>query len=206
MNRIELLDLLLPHCEPGHVALMSDGRTRSFIGWVHDVDDCRRAVAAWREGTLGECTFESRTQDGRKYVIRRPHRLGLVPHRDGLVHVFCVDFDAHAGRRSNVGRLADVVEQLGAEPAGRAEPILFSSHGGRGRHAFFRLAEPMDSRAFVAWAREAGFNGAGQPECFPKSDLLSQFWMPNEPNAAGGDRWLSGTSATWTVSPCSAAA
>jgi hypothetical protein len=57
----------------------------------------------------------------------------------------------------------------------------------------------MPVKAFIAWARAWKFNGTGQPECFPKTDKLSQFWLPNEPNAQGGDAYRGGDFETCIV-------
>ena len=49
------------------------------------VTDVDRAVAAYRASRLQTEKFASITQDGKRYVIAGGTRLGLVPHRDGVV-------------------------------------------------------------------------------------------------------------------------
>src|SRR5438046_2472917 len=97
MDRYALLDWLLPGCEPATASIMYPTPAGEQPGWVNTAADAERAVAAYRRGTLSGESFESVTKDGRPYRIFAGSRLGLVPHRDGLVMRFCFDFDDHGG-------------------------------------------------------------------------------------------------------------
>ncbi|MEX2670903.1 MAG: phage/plasmid primase, P4 family [Phycisphaeraceae bacterium] len=189
LDRFQLLDWLLPNCEPDRVALLyPKGKGGQFSpGWVMDRADAERAIAAYRAGTLENESFTSVTKRGARYRIAGAKRLGLVPHRNGRVLVFCVDLDDHGGDGGTVP-LADAIARFFG-----AHPLTFTSKSGRGLHGFFRLAEPMDAKAFVHWARAWGFNRQDEPELFPKTVKNTQAWLPNEPNDAGGDKHVSGS-------------
>ncbi|MCK4873629.1 MAG: hypothetical protein KAS72_12980 [Phycisphaerales bacterium] len=188
VDRVALLDWLRPNCEPDRVALLYPKSSGTLSpGWVMGKEDAQRAIAAYRDGMLPRETFQSETKKGKPYRISRAVRLGLVPHRNGRVLVFCIDLDDHTGDGGTVDLSAAISRFLGAEP------IIFSSKGGKGLHCFFRLTEPMDAQAFVAWARSWGFNRQGEPEIFPKTTKNTQTWLPNEPNDHGGDAFVSGT-------------
>ncbi len=188
VDRIALLDWLQPNCEPDRVALLyPKSKGNLSPGWVMDQADADRALTAYRDGSLSDETFQSTTKGGKPYRIREPVRLGLVPHRNGRVLVFCVDLDDHADDGGTVHLSAAINRLLGAQP------LIFTSKGGKGLHCFFRLAEPVDAAAFVAWTRAWGFNRQGEPEVFPKTTKNTQAWLPNEPNAQGGDAYVSGS-------------
>ncbi|MBX3324095.1 MAG: hypothetical protein KF757_14030 [Phycisphaeraceae bacterium] len=188
IDRFSLLELLLPNCEPDRVALLYPMREGELSpGWVMSRADAERAIDAYRRGTLADESFESKNKGGKPYRIHGAVRLGLVPHREGRVQVFCVDLDDHTGDGGTVP-LADSVARFLA-----AEPIVFTSKGGKGLHCFFRLAQPMDADAFVAWSKAWGFNRHGEPEVFPKTVKNTQAWLPNEPNEHGGDAYVSGS-------------
>jgi putative DNA primase/helicase len=186
VDRLALLDWLLPHCEPGAASIMYAKAKGDGPGWVNGEADVQRAVAAFRTGVLTGEQFSSITQDGKQYTIAGGSRLGLVPHRDGLVARFCLDFDDHDGDGGNVHLAAAADRFLGAEA------IRFASKSGKGLHALYALAEPAPVEAFVEWAKGWGFNRRGDIECFPKTAKRSQVWLPNEPNAEGGDAYLGG--------------
>lgn len=187
LDRSALLEWLLPYCEPGTASIMYPKGPKEGPGWVQTPDDVERAVAAWRAGTLPAERFASITQDGKRYTIANGTRLGLVPHRDGAVARFCLDFDDHEGDGGNV-HLAQAIDRfLGAEA------IKFSSKGGKGLHCLYALTQPMPVEAFVEWAKAWGFNRRGDIECFPKTLKRSQVWLPNEPNESGGDVHRGGT-------------
>jgi putative DNA primase/helicase len=187
IDRLALLDWLLPHCEPDTVSVMYAKAKGDGPGWVNGSEDVARAIAAYRSGTLAGEEFASITKDGRRYTIAGGTRLGLVPHRDGLVARFCIDLDDHGGDGGNV-HLADAIDRfLGAAA------IRFTSKGGKGRHCFYALAEPIGVEEFLDWANAWGFNRRGDIECFPKSPKRSQMWLPNEPNESGGDVYQGGT-------------
>lgn len=186
LDRLALLDWLLPHCEPGTASVMYPKGKADGPGWVNGEADMARAVAAYRAGALTAEQFSSITQDGKQYVVAGGNRLGLVPHRDGLVALFCLDFDDHEGDGGNV-HLANAIDRfLGAES------IKFTSKGGKGLHCHYALAEPMPVETFVEWAKAWGFNKRGDIECFPKTPKRSQMWLPNEPNEDGGDAYRGG--------------
>jgi hypothetical protein len=184
VTRLDLLDAILPHCEPDKACLQNeDGR----FAWLYSEKQAASAVAAWREGRLRAKCFETSTKDGRKpFLFDSPVRLGLVPHRDGKVGVFMIDLDAHDGGRDTTGLLPKIERFLGTAA------IVFTSKSGKGLHLVYRLAKPQPVRRFVKWAKSWGFNREGRPEFFPKSHRLTQMWLPNDPNTAGGDTHVSG--------------
>jgi len=186
IGRLALLDWLLPHCEPDRVALLyPKGDMGLSPGWVMSKADAERAVEAYRSGTLADETFHSKTKRGKPYRISGAVRLGLVPHRNKRVQIFCVDLDDH-GEGSTV-HLAGAINRFF-----EAQPLTFTSKGGKGLHSFFQLVEPMSDEAFVQWAKAWGFNRQGEPEVFPKTIKNTQAWLPNEPNEQGGDRYING--------------
>lgn len=194
IDRLDLLDWLLPNCEPDRAAILyPKGNKGLSPGWLTRRADVARAVEAYRAGTLATETFTSATKKGAPYKITRGQRLGLVPHRNGRVLIFCVDLDDHAGDGGNVHLLTAITRFFGAEP------VVFTSKSGSGLHCFFRLADPMDAKAFVMWARAWGFNRQGEPEVFPKTTKNTQAWLPNDPNGDGGDAYVSGTFDQCTV-------
>lgn len=186
ITRFDLLEWLLPVCDPGAAALAYPKSKGVGPGWIYGEDDVTRAVAAFRDDTLSACTFQSVTQKKVEYTITLPSRLGLVPRRDGMVAVFCIDFDDHHGDGGNLALLEPVARFLGAAP------LVFTSRSGKGFHAFFRLETPRPAADLVRWSKGWGFGRKGRPELFPKSEKLTQFWLPNEPNANGGDTYRSG--------------
>lgn len=188
VDRFALLDWLAPNCEPDRVALLYPKSKGTLSpGWVMGKADAERALSAYRDGTLSDQAFQSKTKNGKPYRIRRPVRLGLVPHRNDRVLVFCVDLDDHTDDGGSV-HLSDAISRfLGAQP------LVFTSKSGKGLHCFYRLSEPMEADAFVAWARTWGFNRQGEPEVFPKTTKNTQAWLPNEPNDRGGDAYVIGS-------------
>lgn len=188
IDRIALLDWLLPNCERDRVAILyPKGRNGLSPGWVTGLRDAARAIEAYRHGRLPDESFTSVTHKGIPYKITKGERLGLVPHRNGRVATFCADLDDHTGDGGNVHVVAALSTFLGAQP------IVYTSKGGKGLHCFFRLAQSVDAGAFVTWARAWGFNRQGEPEIFPKTKKNTQAWLPNEHNDAGGDAYVSGT-------------
>ncbi len=187
VDRFQLFRWLLPHCEPDHVALLYPKGDRGLSpGWVQGNEDAERAIEAYQRGTLASERFASNTKSGTDYKIVGAVRLGLVPHRNGVVTVFCVDLDDHLDDGGNVHLLTSISRFFAAQP------VVFTSKGGKGLHCFFRLAEPMDTREFVQLVRAWGFNRKGQIELFPKTEKLTQIWLPKEPNDHGGDTYVSG--------------
>ena len=188
IDRLSLLDWLEPNCEPDHVALLyPKGDKGPSPGWVKGRQEAARAIAAYRAGALASETFPAVTKAGVKYRIAGAERLGLVPHRNGRVLVFCLDLDDHAGTGGNLRILSPLKRFFGADP------VVFTSRSGKGLHVFFRLAEPVTSEAFVQWAKAWGFNRQGNPELFPKTTKNTQAWLPNEPNDRGGDAYQGGS-------------
>lgn len=185
-DRFALLDWLLPACEPDRAALLYPKSRGSLSpGWVMNQADAERAVEAYRNGALAGEVFDSTTQDGKAYRITGAVRLGLVPHRDRRVVIFCVDLDDH-GEGATVHLAGEVNRFFGAEP------LTFTSKGGKGLHRFFRLAQSMETTAFVKWAKAWGFNRRADIEIFPKTVKNTQAWLPNAPNEQGGDAYVSG--------------
>lgn len=186
IDRLALLDWLLPFCEPAAASLRYPKGSKMGPGWVYGEEDVARAIGAFREGTLAEQTFHSRTQEGLPYTIENASGLGLVAHRDGRVTIICLDFDDHEGDGGNVRLLEPISRFLGARP------VVFTSRSGKGFHAFFRLSASVPVEEFRVWTRRWGFNRDGRPEVFPKSAGLSQFWAASEPNEHGGDAYVQG--------------
>jgi len=194
VSRIDLLRWVWPHSEQACVALHTkSGGDKPLIGWVYDAEDAKRAIAAFAKGSLASERFETRTKQGKPYTIEHAIRLGLVLHRNNEVQVCCLDLDDHTDDGGNVHQLGPLSRFLGAEP------VVFTSKGGKGLHAFFELREPMATEDFVRWAKRWGFNRDGQPEMFPKSAGPSHVLMPGEPNELGGDTYRSGTFASALV-------
>jgi P4 family phage/plasmid primase-like protien len=186
IDRLSLLEWLLPYCEPNTVCIMYPKGKSDGPGWVNGQEHSERAIGAYRAGSLASESFDSITQDGKPYRITNGSRLAFVPHRDGGVLRVCFDFDDHEGDGGNV-HLADRVDRfLGASS------IRFTSKSGKGLHCFYALAEPMAIEAFNEWSKSWGFNRRGDIECFPKTEKRSAVWLPNEPNERGGDRYLCG--------------
>jgi len=184
LTRLDLLDAILPHCEPAEACLQNEeGR----FAWLYTGAQVTSAIAAWRDGRLPDKCFETNTKSSsRGFLFDRPVRLGLVPHRSGKVGVFAIDLDNHEGGKDNTPLLGKLQRFFGA-PA-----VVFRSKGGKGLHLIYRLAKPRPVRKFVKWAKAWGFNREGRPELFPKTHRLTQLWLPNEPNEAGGDAYVSG--------------
>ena len=187
ITRFGLLDAIQPFCRGDAAALRYPQRGKLGIGWIYGEEDYKRAIDAFRAGTLLGETFNSINKQGVKYVIQSPERLGLVPHRDDMVRAFCIDLDDHTGDGGNVGDLESLKRFIGADP------VVFTSRGGKGLHCVFILRKPMPISAFLGWLKGWGFNRSEMPEVFPKTDKLTQFWLPNEPNEQGGDTYVSGT-------------
>ncbi len=187
VTRSDLIRWLWPYCDHEHAAVMYPQSGGSLSpGWVKGEEDVQRAAKAFVEDTLACERFESVTKGGKPYSIDGGSRLGFVPHRNSLVTVFCLDLDDHAGDGGNVHLRNTLARFFGASP------VVFTSKGGKGYHGFFRLNVPMGTSDFVAWCKAWGFNRSGEPEVFPKTDKLSQVWLPGEPNEQGGDRYISG--------------
>jgi len=188
IDRFALMDWLAPNCEPDRVCLLYPKKGSSLSpGWVMGCTDATRAMIAYRDGSLASESFQSATRNGKPYRIHGAVRLGLVPHRNGRVLVFCIDLDDHTGDGGTIHLAAAINRFLGAEP------VVFTSKGGKGLHCFYRCAAPMNAQAFVAWAKAWGFNRQGDAEVFPKTIKNTQAWLPNEPNEQGGDAFVSGT-------------
>lgn len=190
VSRLELMRWLWPHCDQSAVAVMyagTDGKLRP--GWIRGEAEVLRAFEAFKAGTLGSERFECVNKQGVPYTITGAVRLGFVLHRDEQVGMICIDLDDHTGDGGNVHMLSTIKRFFGAEP------VVFSSKGGKGLHAFYRLQTPMPIDEFRAWTKSWRFNrqAEGRPEIFPKSAGCSQVWMPGEPNEHGGDAYQSGS-------------
>lgn len=141
-------------------------------------------------GTLALERFETQTKEGTPYTIEDATRLGLVLHHDDVVSMCCLDLDDHADDGGNIHQLEPLCRFLGARP------VVYTSKGGKGIHAFFALRNPMPTDEFVRWSKRWGFSRDGQPEMFPKSVGPSHILMPGEPNELGGDTYRSGDIST----------
>lgn len=180
-----------PHCDHACVALhYGSDADNQRIGWVYDDTDSLRAMRTFVSGTLVSERFETQTKGGNTYTIDGATRLGLVLHHDGVVSMCCLDLDDHADDGGNLHQLVPLCRFLGARP------VVYTSKGGKGLHAFFALRDPMPIEEFVHWSKRWGFSRERQPEMFPKSVGSSHILMPGEPNELGGDTYCSGDIST----------
>ncbi len=104
IDRLSLLEWLLPYCEPNTVCIMYPKGKSDRPGWVNGQELSDRAIGAYRAGSLASESFDSITQDGKPYRITHGSRLTLVPHRDGGVVRVCFDFDDHEGDGASEGQ------------------------------------------------------------------------------------------------------
>ena len=155
-------------------------------GWIGNAEDVKRACAAFLGGTLSTERFDTQNKSGVPYTIQHGDGLGLVLHHDGVVSACCIDLDDHSGDGGNVHLLGSLNRFFGATP------VVFTSKGGNGLHCFYQLKDPIPTNDFMAWCKWWGFNRKDEPEIFPKTEKLSQVWMPGEPNELGGDIYVSG--------------
>jgi hypothetical protein len=162
IDRLVLLDWLLPHYEPGTASIMCLKGKNEGPGWANGEADVARAIKAYRAGALSAEQFASITQDGKQYVIADGTRHGLVPHRDCLVVRFCLAFDDHECDGGNV-HLAESVDRFPG-----AESVKFTRKGGKGLHCYNALAEPMSVEAFVDWARPGVSTSVATSSAFPR--------------------------------------
>ncbi|HIB66437.1 MAG TPA: hypothetical protein EYO33_15320, partial [Phycisphaerales bacterium] len=156
VTRRDLLRWVWPHCDKACVALhtpVGDGESR--IGWINDEADAKRAISAFVAGKLVNERFESKNKAGKPYTIEGATRLGLVLHHDGVVSMCCMDLDDHADDGGNLHQLEPLCRFLGARP------VVYTSKGGKGLHAFFVLRNPMPTDEFVQWSKRWGFNRDG---------------------------------------------
>jgi len=187
ITRMELMRWLWPHCNHEHAAMMyrySNGEMKP--GWIGNAEDVKRACAAFLGGTLSNEQFDTQNKTGVLYTIQQADGLGLVLHHDGMVSACCIDLDDHTGDGGNVHLLGSLTRFFGATP------VVFTSKGGNGLHCFYQLKDPIPTNDFMAWCKWWGFNREKQPEIFPKTEKLTQVWMPGEPNELGGDIYVSG--------------
>ena len=191
MDRQEYVDDIVAHCEPDRACLIT---AEGKIGWLYSEGAVKKALELWREGALDKNVFATHTQKGDPFKIRHPVRMGLVPHRDGNVGVFEFDFDAHEGQEDHTPLAGNLERWLGVEA------VQFQSKSGRGLHLVYRLNPPVKIEEFRSWSRSWGFNRQSRIECFPKSDKLTQVWLPNESDpATGSDAYVSGEFCTATL-------
>jgi hypothetical protein len=197
MNRQELFDWLSPFCDYQTVALI---HSVDEVAWLYG-PDADAALEAWKKGSFDGLAFTSTKQDGLRYSVANIERLGVVLHRSHFVSRFCIDLDdhSHALGPDKMAAKADEVDKVFG-----AQAIRFTSRSGSGLHLFYSLEKAVPVKSFVSWAKEFGFNGKDEqgnkePECFPKSEGLSQVYLPNDPNEKGGDTWTVGMPATSVV-------
>ncbi len=188
VSRKDLLRWLWPHCDHCSVAVQYPGNENTLRpGWITGEEDVERAYLTFVNGQLAAERFETSTKFGKHYTIKNAQRLGLVLHQQGMVGCFCIDLDDHTDDGGNVHLLKPLSKFLAADP------VVFTSKSGKGVHAFFQLRDPVAVQEFVIWLKAWGFNREGQPEIFPKTEKLSQVYMPGLPNEEGGDTYQSGT-------------
>ena len=184
MNRLELFERIFPFCEPDRLCLRFSSGTDEIFGWLYKQEQVDSALQAWRENRLSEISFETKNAKGENYTIISPTRAGVVPHRNGFVSFFVIDLDNHDDGADNL------VYNMPLQKYFQAEPICFRSKSGKGIHQFYFLSTPISVKDFLKFSKSWGFNRTGRPEIFPKSEGLSQVWLPNEPNSNGGDSWI----------------
>jgi P4 family phage/plasmid primase-like protien len=104
------------------------------------------------------------------------------------VYFFAVDLDAHEGQ-NDFTKFDKKLEQFFG-----ASPVRFYSKSGKGIRQIYLLETPIAEMEFLECIRSWGFNRRGRIEIFPKTEKLTQFWLPNEPNiSTGGDSFIAGT-------------
>ncbi|MDD5673275.1 MAG: phage/plasmid primase, P4 family [Chitinivibrionales bacterium] len=184
MNRLELADKIFPFCESDTCCLTNG----NAFGWLYSSEQIEKALNLWRNVTLTKVSFLTKNKNNKSFTIEHPSRLGIVPHREGKVYFFAVDLDAHEGQKD----MTEYDEKLAKFFGGN--PVRFHSKSGKGIRQIYFLKSPIDIKAFLHFIKSWGFNRTGRIEIFPKTDKLTQFWLPNEPNAeTGGDSYISGT-------------
>jgi hypothetical protein len=184
MDRLQLAEKLLPWSEDDKVCLQN---ADLVFGWLYKKGECQKAIECWKHGTLPSVSFVTRNKYDKQFTIAHPVRPGIVPHQAGKVSYFALDFDAHEGQKPNVDLQPKTARFF------QTEPVLFKSKSGRGIRAIFLLPGPMDVLEFLGIIRSWGFNRRDRIELFPKTEKLTQFWLPNDPNPeTGGDTFISG--------------
>jgi putative DNA primase/helicase len=185
MDRLQLADKILPWSEDDRVCLLNGSSV--YFGWLYEKEKCRQAIECWKSGALPNIPFETVNKNGKTFKIEHPTRLGIVPHRGNNVFYFALDFDAHEGQKPNVHLHPKMARFL------QAEPVLFKSKSGQGIRAIYLLNKPMAILDFLNSIRSWGFNRKDRIELFPKTEKLTQFWLPNDPNhETKGDTFISG--------------
>jgi hypothetical protein len=107
-------------------------------------------------------------------------RLGLVPHRDGIVARFCLDFDDHEGDGGNVHLASAVDRFLGAES------IKFTSKSGKGLHGLYCCASYNGSYQIGHWGKTSdhspcgGYADGEGVTCQPYPDFLVWCYLSDE--------------------------
>lgn len=182
MTRFDILEWLLPYCEPDALCVQNS----KMHGWIRSATEVRRCIEAWREGNLAELTVTVvHGRNHETYGLRGCYRIGLVLHRNRQVARFAIDYDCK--EKSNSLHRKEAIERWL-----QSKGVVFTSKSGRGYHVFYALRNPITIESFLVWAKSWKFNRPGEPECFPKSDGLSQLWLPNHPNELGGDQYCEG--------------
>ena len=65
LTRLDLLDAILPHCEPAEACLQNaEGR----FAWLYTGSQVTGAIAAWRDGRLPEKCFETNTKSSSRQI------------------------------------------------------------------------------------------------------------------------------------------
>ena len=120
-----------------------------------------------------------------------PDRLGVVAHKNNQISFFMIDLDVHLKIDEAAKIITDNTIYKDIFPLFfQTKPIVFTSKNGKGFHQFYFLKDPLPLEKFLIWAKAWGFNRPGRPELFPKSEKLSQLWLPNDPNENGGDLYV----------------
>lgn len=133
IDRLSLLEWLLPYCEPNTVCIMYPKGKSDGPGWVNGQELSDRAIGAYRAGSLASESFDSITQDGKPYRITHGSRLALVPHRDGGVVRVCFDFDDHEGVTADRMAGVEQLRGLGCKDYGNAQRLV-RRHGANIRY------------------------------------------------------------------------
>ena len=187
MTLFDLAAWLLPSRNPVTPVIRANSDSP---GWIHDDAESQKAWLAWQEQRLQDIACDEVTQEGAPYRIEGVTRVGICLHKNTMVSRVVFDVDNHDGARTpnEVAAIADKFDEwLGATA------VRFTSKSGTGLHLFYALSSPIPVAMWLRWINSWGFNKAGEPEAFPKTEKLSQAWLPNLPNDKGGDTWVQGT-------------
>lgn len=187
MTLQELATWLDPGRSP--IAVVIRGGKEEKKGFIRNETDSLNVWRAWQEQRLQDINCESISQEGHSYKISDVTRVGIILCKNEMVCRVGFDLDDHDKTKGieAVSNAADEIDNwLGAVG------VRFTSRSGTGLHLFYELQKPIIVDMWLEWVRRCGFNKTGEPEAFPKTDKKICMWLPNLPNANGGDTWKLG--------------